>query len=230
MRQSTLLGGIGHAMVIAPHPDDEILGCGGTMSRLAAAGCEITVVLMTRGTPPRFDVRDIETVQAEAKAAHARIGVTRLYWLDFPAAELDRIPHADINRELGTLVRAARPDALFIPFLGDVHMDHQLVFLSSLVAARPRDGAAPSLILAYETLSETNWNAPYLTPSFVPNMFVDISGHLAAKLEAFSCYRSQVQPFPSERSVEALEALAKLRGATVARPAAEAFVLVRSVG
>ena len=98
-----------------------------------------------------------------------------------------------------------------------------------MVAARPHQAAYPGTILAYETLSETNWNAPYLSPAFVPNVFVDITDTLETKLEAMRMYKSQLRAFPHERSVEALRALATLRGATVHRPAAEAFVLVRHV-
>jgi LmbE family N-acetylglucosaminyl deacetylase len=118
---------------------------------------------------------------------------------------------------------------VLVPFVGDVHIDHQLIFQSAMVAARPHQAAYPTMILAYETLSETNWNAPYLTPGFLPNVFVDITDTLDLKLQAIAAYGSQLRASPHERSIEALKALATLRGATVHRPAAEAFVLVRSV-
>lgn len=218
------------ALVVAPHPDDEVLGCGGTIARLAAMGRSVHVAIATRGRPPRFDARGVENVEAESRAAHARLGVTETHWLDFPAAEVDRTSHADMNHALASLVSAIAPDTLFLPFVGDVHLDHQLIFLSGLVAARPRMAEFPARLYAYETLSETNWNAPYLAPGFAPNVFIDISAHLGVKLEAFSLYASQVQPFPHERSIESVEALARLRGSTVCRAAAEAFVLLREVG
>ena len=117
-----------------------------------------------------------------------------------------------------------------MPFPGDIHRDHQLVFEAAMVAARPAGPVYPLRILAYETLSETNWNAPFLTPAFTPNVFIDIAETLETKLAAFAAFASQVRAFPAERSVEALSALARLRGATVHRAAAEAFVLVREVG
>ncbi|MCJ8158785.1 PIG-L deacetylase family protein [Sphingomonas sp. LaA6.9] len=224
-----MLEGIERAMVIAPHPDDEVLGCGGTIARLAATGCRVTVVLATRGKPPRFNAAAVGALESEMTAAHARLGVSRRHWLDFPAAELDRVPHAVLNDALHDLVAAERPEVLFVPFIGDIHLDHQILFQSSLVAARPSPDAFPRLVLAYETLSETNWYAPYVTPGFLPTVFVDIADHLTAKLEAFGCYASQVKPFPHERSTETLGALAKLRGATVCKAAAEAFVLVRAL-
>ena len=106
---------------------------------------------------------------------------------------------------------------MLLPFMGDVHVDHQLIFQSAMVAARPHQAAYPETILAYETLSETNWNAPYLTPGFLPNVFIDITDTLDLKLKAMRMYGSQLRASPHERSVEALKALATLRGATVHR-------------
>lgn len=214
-------------LVIAPHPDDEVLGVGGTMARLAHAHREVHVCVVTRGRAERFGAGLVETVRAEARRAHDQLGVAATHWLDHPAAELDREPHGAVNQSLTDLVQRIGADTLFIPHVGDIHRDHQLVFLSSLVAARPHQATFPGTILAYETLSETNWNAPYLTPAFMPNVFLDISDTIDLKLAAFAAFKSQVRPAPHERSVEALRALATLRGATIHRPAAEGFVLVR---
>lgn len=227
---TAMLERIGRALVLAPHHDDEILGCGGVMARLAEMGAEVHVAIVTSGQPPRFSIESIRQVRAEAEAAHAALGISATHYLDLPAAELDSVPHAALNAAIGDLVARLDPDTLFIPFVGDVHLDHQLVFASAMVAARPRPGHYPARILAYETLSETNWNAPMLTPAFVPNIFVDISDQLDRKLQAFGLYASQLQPPPHERSLAALKALATLRGATAHRSAAEAFVLIREVG
>lgn len=217
------------ALVVAPHPDDEVLGCGGTMARLADLGCEVHVVIVTRGTPPRYEAAAVAAVREEARSAHRLLGVRESHYLDLPAAELDGLAHSALNDALGKLVARIAPDTLFLPFIGDVHRDHQLIFTSGLVAVRPCTADYPRRVYAYETLSETNWYAPYVTPGFCPNIFIDISATLERKLDAFVCYQSQVRPFPNERSVEALSALARLRGATVHREAAEAFVLLREV-
>lgn len=223
------IANMGTVLVVAPHPDDEILGCGGTIARLSADGNDVHVAIATRGTPPRYKAEDVERVRQEAAAAHALLGVTRTHWLDHPAAELDRVPHAELNASMDALFGAVKPDTLFLPFAGDIHLDHQLIFRSALVAARPRDWSYPARIYAYETLSETNWSAPSVDPCFAPNFFIDIHETLDRKLDAFACYRSQCRAFPNERSPEALRALAMLRGATVHRRAAEAFVLIREV-
>ncbi|MGE0442311.1 MAG: PIG-L deacetylase family protein [Gemmatimonadales bacterium] len=216
-------------LVIAPHPDDEVLGAGGLIARTAAAGGSVLVAIVTKGMSPPFDPELIATGRREAGEAHALLGVGETVFLDFPAAALDTVAHRDLNAALAELSRRFRPDTVLLPFPGDIHADHQLVFQSGLVACRPSESWWPRRVMAYETLSETNWNAPYLTPGFHPNLYVDIEAQLDTKLAAMERFASQVRPFPHERSVEALRALAALRGATVGRRAAEAFVLVRGM-
>jgi LmbE family N-acetylglucosaminyl deacetylase len=220
---------LGRTLVIAPHPDDEILGAGGTISRLAARGNEVYVAVVTSGKLPLFSVEANRRVQAEAAKAHALLGVKQTFWLDQPAAELTEVRNADLNGAIDRIVKKLDPQSVLAPFIGDMHVDHQLVFRSIMVAARPHQEHYVRTVLAYETLSETNWNAPYVTAPFVPNVFIDIGEHLERKISAMQEFTSQLRAEPHERSVESLRALAKLRGATIHRKAAEAFVLVRHV-
>jgi LmbE family N-acetylglucosaminyl deacetylase len=218
------------AIIIAPHPDDEILGTGGVISRLSRAGHEVDVVIVTCGQPPLFTKACVQKVRDEARQAHRSLGVRETVFLEgFPAAGLDALPSHRLNQALTEVVTARTPDWLFLPFAGDIHRDHQIVFTSALVAARPSGSHRVRAIYAYETLSETNWHAPPITPGFHPNIFFDITGSLPAKLQAMEYYASQLKPFPNERSLEAVKALARYRGATVGVEAAEAFVLVRQV-
>lgn len=217
----------GPVLVIAPHPDDEVLGVGGTLAKLARRGVQVHVLIMTKGRPPQFSEEFVETGRREAKEAHRVLDVADTLFLDLPAAGLDTVPHREVNAQLEAVVEHVRPQTVFVPFNGDLHLDHQRIFLSAMVCTRPGSPTSPQAIYAYETLSETNWNAPYLTPGFLPNTFVDISEHLELKLEAMSRYASQLKSFPHERSLEAVRALATLRGSTVGFAAAEAFVLVR---
>ena len=219
----------GRVLAIAPHPDDEILGCGGTLARLVAEGGEVTIAIATTGKQPTFPPDQVEQVQEEMRRAHAIIGVGDTRLLDLPAAALDTIPASECNAPFANLVEEIRPDTLLLPFVGDIHLDHQLTFLASMVAARPRHDRAPRQILCYETVSETNWYAAPTTPAFVPNVFIDITDTIELKLEAFSAFKSQVRRFPDERSPEALRALAAIRGSTVHLRAAEAFMHVRSI-
>jgi LmbE family N-acetylglucosaminyl deacetylase len=219
----------GRVLVIAPHPDDEILGCGGTMARMVDEGIDVHVGIVTSGKPPAYSAQSVARVREETRQAHEFLGIKATHQLDFPAAGLAEVPSSALNAAVGGLIRDVRPDTLFVPFVGDIHQDHQLAFLAAMVGARPRIPDAPSRILAYETLSETNWYAAPTTPPFVPNVFIDIRSTLERKLVAFSIFESQVRDFPDERSVTTIEALARLRGATAFLRAAEAFVAVRTI-
>ena len=216
-------------LVVAPHPDDEILGCGGTMARLVAEGADVHVVVMTSGQPPEYTEAYTGNVRKEMAEAHMVLGLINVHFLDLPAAGLDKMPAAQVNKVFGDLADQLQPDTMFLPFIGDIHSDHQVSFLSAMVAARPRKRAVPERIYAYETLSETNWYAPGITPAFIPNVYIDISDYLDKKIQAFLQFQSQVKAFPDERSPESLRALAILRGSTVYRNAAEAFMLVREI-
>ncbi|HEC34975.1 MAG TPA: PIG-L family deacetylase [Anaerolineae bacterium] len=217
-------------LVIAPHPDDEVLGVGGTMARLAHEDHDVFVAIVTRGDSSMFDPGLIEQGRQEALKAHRLLRVRDTIFMEgFPAALLDTVPHSRLNEALCKVLNDVKPQILFIPFNGDIHLDHRLVFESALVAARPNSTQQVQAIYAYETLSETNWNAPPLTPGFLPNTYFDISAFLEVKIEAMRVYQTQLKLFPHERSIKAIRALARLRGATVGFEAAEAFVLIRSV-
>ncbi|GMN04247.1 PIG-L deacetylase family protein [Erythrobacter sp. MTPC3] len=220
---------LGKVLILAPHPDDEVLGCGGTMARLADAGHEVHVAVVTKGYEPAFPAAMVEQVRAELAEAHEMLGVKKCHFLDLPAARLDTIPGAELNAAIGHVVSDVAPDSLFIPFLGDIHRDHRLIFTAALVAARPRTRAIPQRIYAYETLSETNWAAPGITEAFIPNVFFDISNTLERKLNAFERFKSQVKPTPDERSLKTIRALATLRGSTAFLEAAEAFMMIREI-
>lgn len=216
--------------VFAPHPDDEILGVGGTMARLTRAGHEVFVVIVTHGDPAMFSPESVAQVRREALKAHRLLGVKETLLLEgFPAALLDTVPHSRLNAALGQVLTDLEPEVIFVPFVGDLHRDHQLIFNSLLVAARPGLITPGRVIYAYETLSETGWIAAPFTPAFCPNTYMDISKFLAGKLEAMKAYQSQLKQFPQGRSLEAVEALARFRGATAGVGAAEAFILLRSV-
>ena len=150
---------ISPVLVIAPHPDDEVLGVGGTIARLADEGRHVTVVIVTKGNAEFFDAGLIEQGRREAREAHRLLGVAHTAFLDLPAARLDQVPHMALNAALLQVIEETRPGLVFVPFRGDLHRDHQLVFDSTLVAVRPINGLVVSEILSYETLSETNWNA-----------------------------------------------------------------------
>jgi len=216
-------------LVIAPHADDEVLGAGGTIARFANEGAQVTVVVLTRGFPPEFPDEEEDLIRREAARSHEILKVKETVYLDFPAAALDRVAHRDLNKELCLMSQRVRPTDVFVPFLGDVHRDHQAAFQSAMVMCRPNGGHVPRSVFAYETISETNWNAPFVTPGFLPNTYVDITDYLETKLEAFRAYASQVREYLHERSIETMRAMALMRGTTVHLKAAEAFIALRVI-
>ena len=142
---------------------------------------------------------------------------------------LDAIPGTEINEALGRVFQDVKPSTVYVPHAGNVHRDHQVVFQSVMVCSRPSGDAYPRRILAYETVSETDWYAAPLTLPFVPNVYVDISNHMEKKLEACAMYASQRQPAPHQRSIRALRALSITRGNAMGFKHAEAFMLVREL-
>src|SRR5262249_12480214 len=162
-------------------------------------GASVTVVVLTGGFPPDFPEEEEAVIRGEAVHAHALLKVSQTVYLDFPAARLDTVAHRDLNKKMGDLYQRLKPEYVFVPFLGDVHLDHQAAFQSSMVMCRPNGGHQPRSVLAYETVSETNWNAPPLTPGFLPNTYIDISDYLEVKLKAFKAYQSQLRYVPHDR-------------------------------
>ncbi len=233
IRKDSILIGVGimkRVLVFAPHPDDEIIGVGGTIIKNIACGNEVFVAVVTKGQPPLFREDGVAAVQAATKACHAALGITSTFFLDLPAVMLEEQHRYEINQKILDTVKAASPDEVYIPHVGDMQKDHQIVAEACMVALRPKYRFAPSKIYAYETLSETGWNIPNIQNEFIPNAYVDISEQLEGKLRAMKqCYASQIEAFPAARSLEAIEALARFRGAVMNLKAAEAFMLVREI-
>jgi N-acetylglucosamine malate deacetylase 1 len=221
-------------LVLAPHADDEVLGMGGSIARLAAEGRRVVVAVLTghgEGMHPLGPPSLWEAVRAEARTAAEILGVAELLFRELPAAVLDVTPAWQINQVVTDVIREIAPNELYIPFAHDLHQDHQILAYAASVATRPYLplGQQVRRVLAYETLSETHLAPPYLFPAFQPSVFVDVSDHLDAKLQAMQSYRSQMQPDPLPRSLAALAALAALRGSFIGVRAAEAFVLIREI-
>ena len=217
-------------LYFAPHPDDEILGCGGTMAKHIKNGDEVYVCVVTKGVEPLFNKNVIEQTRAEQRSAHEYLGVKETVYLDFPAVMLEEEHRYIINQRILEVVDRIKPDNVYIPHFGDMQKDHAIVSESVLVAVRPKYAFKVKRVYSYETLSETEWNIPHVTNAFLPNYYIDISDTLSDKLNALAKFQSQISDFPNPRSLEAAEALAKLRGSTILTSAAEAFCLVREIG
>jgi LmbE family N-acetylglucosaminyl deacetylase len=219
-------------LIVAPHADDEILGCGGIISKYANNGDNVYIVIVTNaniGAPDLFTADDIYKVRSEALEAHKLLQVTKTFFLEFPAPRLETHPSFEISNALAKIIYENKIDTMFIPHKGDIHRDHTVVYYSCLVAARPINSCPVKKILSYETLSETEWSSPDAGDVFIPNVFIDITQFLSNKLKAMSCFSSQIKEPPHPRSLNIIEHLARLRGSTIGCTCAEAFMLVRSI-
>lgn len=214
-------------VVIAPHPDDETLGAGGTIARFAAEGVEVSVLIVSGHLPPLYPRETFGITRREGETAMARLGVASWEFLEIPATKVHETPVAELTGRIAAFVSARDPEWVLIPF-PDRHIDHRVIFDAAAVVCRPVRPEAPTVVLAYETLSETHWNVPGVEPAFIPELYVDISGYMDAKREALGCYVSQIHSVPS-RSVEACAALARFRGSQNGCVYAEAFKVVRIV-
>lgn len=216
-------------LIIAPHPDDEVLGCGGMMKKFSEEGHHIFVLIATRGTPSKYSDDRIAKGRLDALNAHAILGVKETFFFEYHAPELDLVSLSDISESIYNLIKKLNIEVLFIPHRGDIHNDHRVIFNASLVAARPVGNYTVKSIYCYETLSETEWAPPFGDDAFIPNYFVNIANYLDFKLRAMACYSGQLREFPNPRSLNALEALSQFRGSTVSLYRAEAFMIIRSI-
>ena len=216
-------------LVVAPHPDDETLGVGGTIAKYSAQGDEVFVLMVSGHLPPIYSRKAYEETVSEAYSAFRVLGVEKSEFLEIPATMIGDQPLHELNARISKVVNDFNPHIVLCPY-PDRHIDHRLVFDSVMVATRPVGvGKDIEIVAAYETLSETHWNAPHIEPNFTPNWVVDISDHISKKLNALECYKSQISEFPGPRSIEAVEALAKFRGTQAGFGFGEGLHIVRMI-
>jgi LmbE family N-acetylglucosaminyl deacetylase len=213
-------------LIVVPHPDDEVLGCGGTIARHASHGDRIEQVIMTKVSRPYWSE---EEIKEDTLKAGGVLGITKTHFWDMPAVRLDTVPQKELNDSLITLIEELKPDIVYIPHIGDINKDHRLIAEAVMVAVRPKPGCSIKKVLAYETLSETEWSAPVASNAFIPTAYVDITDTLETKLKAMNVYEKELREFPHPRSLEAISNLAALRGSHVGVKAAEAFMLIREI-
>jgi LmbE family N-acetylglucosaminyl deacetylase len=217
-------------LVVAPHPDDETLGAGGTIAKYVEQGHEVSVLIVAGHLPPVYSREDYAITVREAEKAFAVLGIARSRFLEIPATMVGEQPVGILNGKVADMVKEIEPHIVLCPF-PDRHIDHRIVFESVMVATRPVSaGRGIELLAAYETLSETHWNAPHMEPNFVPNWIVDITAQLDRKIGALTCYDSQIPAFPGARSLQAIKALAMFRGTQAGFSYGEAFQIIRMIG
>jgi len=219
-------------LIIAPHPDDEVLGCGGTIKKHSNQGDDVYLCIVTKAYTPDWTQEFIDNRKKNIDCSNKILGIKETFFLDLPTVKLDTIPQKELNDSISKCVENIKPEILYIPFGGDLNKDHRLVFESSIVATRPKPKNSIKKVLSYEVLSETEWGslrAQEMKDIFIPNIYIDISNTLEFKLEAMSCYKSELKDYPHPRSLEAINVLAKKRGSESGLTVAEAFVLIREI-
>jgi LmbE family N-acetylglucosaminyl deacetylase len=223
------------ALVIAAHPDDEVLGCGGTVAQLCREGTEVHVLIVASGLTSRIDFdgsRDADLIKLHherAQRAGSILGVRSVSVLGMPDQRLDTLPLLEITQALEREIERIHPDTIFTQHGGDLNLDHALLYRATLTATRPVLGSVVRRVYAYEVASSTEWAFQRFEPRFSPNVFFGIADTLEVKVAAMQIYESEARLFPHPRSPEALRAAAVRWGSVVGVDAAEAFELVREI-
>lgn len=221
-------------LAVAAHPDDEILGCGGTLARHAAEGDTVHILIVAEGATSRDARRDphgrepeLAALKAAASCAADAIGAEEPRMLGLPDNRLDGLPLLDVVKPIEAIVEAVKPAIVYTHHAGDLNVDHRIVHQAVVTACRPLPDSPVRAIYAFETVSSTEWQSG--GDPFRPRRWVDIEPYLERKLLALDAYAAEMRPFPHARSREAVEALARIRGAAAGLKAAECFMVVREV-
>jgi len=216
-------------LIIAPHPDDETLGCGGTLLRHQAEGDEIHWCIITAmRTDEGFSQEERDRQDREISTVAKQYNFSSVYKLDYPTAKLDTIPLGEIIQKISAIFQNVSPQIVYLPYFDDVHTDHRAVFDAVVSSSKWFRCDSIKRLLAYETLSETDFG---MNPAkgFRPNVFIDIAPFLGRKINIMEIYTGQLEDFPFPRSEQAIRALASLRGAAAGCMAAEAFMLLKEI-
>lgn len=214
-------------LVVAAHPDDEALGCGGTMARHAAEGDSVYVLFMTNGVDARKNVNNDADVRNKVAEKACRIlGAKEYFYNDFPDNRLDTVALLDITQSIEKVISQIQPEVIYTHHIGDLNIDHRRTHEAVITACRPQPGFCVKEIYSFEVLSATEWNAPHVNP-FNPNYFVDITPYIKEKMGSLEAYGIEMRAEPHTRSVEHVKVLAKHRGNSVGINYAEAFLLIR---
>lgn len=221
-------------LVVAAHPDDEVLGCGGTIAKYADYGAIIHVAFLADGVFSRksnTEAQPDELVARRVAAKNARdiLGVKSITFGEYPDNRMDTVALLEITKVVEGLIAEHRPDTVFTHHAGDVNIDHRRTHEAVVTACRPQIGHPVKTLLCFEVPSSTEWQLPGSAPAFTPNWYVDISTTLERKLTALESYAAELRAWPHPRSRQGIEHLAHWRGATVGVDAAEAFILGRQL-
>lgn len=217
-------------LVVAPHPDDETIGCGGTLLRHKDVGDEIHWLIITHILEEKgFSESKIKTRNKEIENVKTMYPFETIHHLKFPTAELETIKIGTLIQTISGVIHKLRPEIIYVPYPGDVHTDHEIVFNATIACTKSFRYPFVKKVLAYETLSETDFGINPDHNGFRPNLFVDISKYLDKKIEIMKMFESEIGDFPFPRSEKAIRSLAAVRGAACGAQAAESFMILREI-
>jgi len=224
-------------LVVAAHPDDEVLGCGGSIARHAYAGHEVFVLFMSEGVSGRGDLSMLgswepQVRQRELHAEHASrvLGFKVAAFLRHPNLRMSSVPMLDLVKQVEKVIGEFLPDTIYTHHPGDMNSDHRITYEAVMTACRPKPDLCVRRIYSFEIPSSTEWGQGAGLPVFSPSRYVDISTFLSKKVDALRCYNEEIRTSPHPRSIDGVEAMARLRGFSVCLPFAEAFCVIRDIG
>lgn len=221
-------------LVVAAHPDDEILGVGGTVARHVAEGDKVYAMILGEGQTSRGEHREdisnsvVAELHNNTMESAKAVGYSDIFFADFPDNRFDEVDLLDIVKVVEKKIKELKPEVIYTHYSGDLNVDHQYTARAVLTATRPIGDYSVNEIYAFETLSSSEWNFDYTAqPAFSPNVFIDITKYYHQKEQAMKCYVSELCQFPHPRSLEGMDTLSKTRGMAAGMERAEAFMLVR---
>ena len=217
-------------IVISPHPDDETLGCGGTILKHNEDGDSVYWLIMTNTLIEEgYDELTVKTRQKEIENVASNYQFKNIYRLDFPTTKLDVIPRGQLVKAVSNVIDKVVPEVVYLPNRNDVHSDHKITFDTVISSAKTFNCPFIKRLLAYEVVSETEFSPPFQNSVFIPNSFSDISEYLERKISIMKLYKGEMKEHPFPRSEDNLRALATFRGATAGVKYAEAFMVLKEI-
>lgn len=213
-------------IVLTPHPDDETLGCGGTLLKYLNNGDQIYWLIVT-GMNRQYAEERRTIRQKEIQRVAAAYQFTKVFQMDYPAAELDQVSTGDLINSISEVFKEIEPNVVYVPYPGDIHSDHKIVFDTTMACTKWFRYPSVKRVLVYETLSETDFAIDPDIRKFNPNVFVNIENFLDKKIDIMNIYASEISEFPFPRSEKAIRSLAYIRGAASGYEAAESFMLLK---
>jgi len=224
-----------NSLIISAHPDDEVLGCGGTIAKLVEEGMQVYVAILGEGITSRYEERTIadanalQNLKESSKRVAEFLGIKELFLFDLPDNRFDTVPLLEIVKIIESIIDKVNPSIIFTHHAGDLNIDHSIVHRATITATRPILPKIVKTTYAYEVPSSTDWAFGQFGTTFKPNVFIDIEKTLEKKINAMLLYESEVRSFPHPRSPEALKATAYRWGSVVGLKAAESFELIREI-